>query len=273
MTKSAKIALLTLLCVSLSVASAAQKKQRKPSPKKPAATSVTAPLVEQQTLAPTPPAPPPTPAQMPPTAPKVTLNNGQLSIVAENSNLGDVLGFVRKATGAVVEMPPAAANERVVVNIPPSEPREALQQLLEGSKFDYIIVASPDDQKLQRVVLTARGAGPTTGPAVASGAPASFRPPATDNYQPPPPPPQDEDSSIEDEQPGVPEPASPEIVNMPQETPPGQPNGVPNPNQDPNQGPRTPEQLLQELQQLQQQQNQQNTVQRPSRSDQPPTPR
>jgi hypothetical protein len=189
------------------------------------------------------------------------MQNGLLSIAAENSMLGEVLNSVRKATGASMDVPPAAQSERVVVHLGPGQPGDVLRQLLAGSKFDYIIVGTPQDpMALQRVVLTMRngGGGATT---VANNNPVNQ--PPTNSYQPPGDYAQDEPV---EEEPVQPEPASPEVIAQPQG--PQQPPQA-GPNQGPNQGPKTPEQLLQELQQMQQQQNQ-NGPQRPPRN--PPSP-
>jgi hypothetical protein len=181
------------------------------------------------------PQPPPTPEQMPAVAPRVSMDNGMLTISAENSTLGDILGAVRKQTGAALEVPPAASSERVATRLGPGAPRDVLQQLFAGSKFDYIIVGSPQDPNgLQRIILTARGTGGASGSTVANNAPQN-------SYQPPP---DASDAMDEDPQPEPqPEPAPPEQTVTP-------PNGAqPYSNQ-----PKTPEQLLQELQQMQQQQ-------------------
>src|SRR5881409_4274490 len=49
---------------------------------------------------PPPPPPPPTLEQMPASAPQVFFRNGQLTIVARNSTLGDILRAVHTQTGA-----------------------------------------------------------------------------------------------------------------------------------------------------------------------------
>jgi hypothetical protein len=51
-------------------------------------------------------------------APHVTYQDGQLTIVAPNSTLADILRAVRKLTGAEMDIPPNA-NERVVTNLGP----------------------------------------------------------------------------------------------------------------------------------------------------------
>ena len=86
------------------------------------------------------PAPPPTLEQSPPTPPQVTYSNGQLTIVAQNATLSQVLRSVQSLTGASVEMPSGASNERVVGQLGPGQPRDVLNALLNGTKFNYIIL-------------------------------------------------------------------------------------------------------------------------------------
>ena len=68
---------------------------------------------------PQPPPAPLTPEQMPPTPPQVTYQNGLLTIDAKNSTLSQVLRAVQAQTGASVEMPSSAANERVMMQVGP----------------------------------------------------------------------------------------------------------------------------------------------------------
>src|SRR5450759_6010298 len=96
----------------------------------------TAPAVET----PQPPPAPLTPEQMSPTPPQVTYQNGLLTIDARNSTLSQVLRAVQARTGASVEMPSSAANARVMMQVGPGRPRDVLNTLLNGSKFDYIIL-------------------------------------------------------------------------------------------------------------------------------------
>ena len=60
------------------------------------------------------PAPTPTLEQSAPTPPQVTYNNGQLTIIAHNATLSQVLRSVQSQTGGSIEMPASASNERVV---------------------------------------------------------------------------------------------------------------------------------------------------------------
>jgi hypothetical protein len=180
------------------------------------------------------------------------MESGMLTISADNSTLGDILSAVRKQTGAILEVPPSLLGERVATQLGPGNPRDVLQQLFMGSKFDYIIVGSPEDpQAVQRIILTAR-AGAGNAPTMANNQQMN---PSQTAYQPPP---DGSDAMDEDPQPEPqPEPAPPEQQPV---TPPT--GGQPYSNQ-----PKTPEQLLQELQQMQQQQQQ-----RPPRNVGPGTP-
>jgi len=204
---------------------------------------------------PAPPPPPPTLEQSPPVAPRVTLQNGQLSIDAPNSTLAQVLRAVQARTGASIDIPGGATNERVVAQLGPGLPRDVLNTLLNGSKFDYVILGvAGDPGGVQKVILTPRQGG-TTAPAV-NTAQNNNNPQASQ---------QDEESVDE----GVPvgDTADNEYQNPDQPPPP--PGGfrrpmIPGQQVDPGAnfggggeqqvGPKTPEQLMQEMQQLQQQQ-------------------
>ena len=95
---------------------------------------------------------------MAPVPPQVSYQNAQLTIVAPNSTLGDILRAVRKQTGAEIEIP--VATERVVTHLGPGSAREVVAELLNGSRFNYVLLGSPADSAvLTRVVLVAK-----TGP-------------------------------------------------------------------------------------------------------------
>src|SRR5438128_562778 len=117
-----------LLCVVLA-ASAVGSQPRKPRKAK------TKPKVVQTQPAPTPPpapVPPPlTPEQGPSSPPEVSFQGGQLTILARNSTMGDVLNAVKQRTGAAVEMP-LVSSERVVGKFGPGAPRDVMAQLLNG---------------------------------------------------------------------------------------------------------------------------------------------
>lgn len=222
----------------------------------------TAPMVEQ--AAPAPP-PPSRPYELAPVAPQVTYTGGQLTISANNSTLADILNAVKSRTGAKVDLPPSAAQERVAVQLGPGNPRDVLAQLLHGSPFDYILLGSDQDPNaVTQIMLTRREGGAA---AVASG--------NIPNRAPVQPEPADEDAADnEPPQPGPPQP-TPGLPGQMRTGPPGMqqapeqnapavqpaPGATAQPGQE-NQV-KTPEQLLQELQRMQQE-NQQRR-QRPPR--------
>jgi len=164
----------------------------------------------------------------PAVAPQVTYQDGLLTIVAPNSNLGDILRSVRKHTAADIEIP-SNANERVVTRLGPGPAREVMAQLLNGSRFNYILLGSPEDPKLLvRVVLVAKTGPDTPAPIQADGSPA--------------PPPQQAANAAGDAAEAEAAPA----------VPPEQP------------GVKTPQQMLQEMQQRQLQLQQQQSGQQPT---------
>ena len=207
---------------------------------------------------PAPPATPATPEHGPASPPEVTLRNGQLTIVARNSTLGDVLNAVRSKTGASIEMPPASS-ERVVGQFGPGAPRDVMAQLLNGSHYDYVLLGSPEDPgALKTIVLTVRPTGPEPVQQASNPAPGynpGMQPvPQGDQDQPDQPP----DEVNNDVQPEPPPQAE-------QEEPQGEQPGEQPPQPNPAGGPtvKTPEQLLRELQQQQQEQQQQQKNQPP----------
>jgi hypothetical protein len=101
--------------------------------------------------------------------PQVSFQNNQLTIVAPNSTLADILRAVRKQTGAEIEIPPAP--ERVVTHLGPGPARAIVAELLNGSRFNYVLLGSPADETvLTRVVLVAKS-GPDVPPAPAGANP------------------------------------------------------------------------------------------------------
>jgi hypothetical protein len=105
---------------------------------------------------------------IPAVAPEVSYQNGLLTIIAPNSTLGDILRSVRKHTAAEIEVP-ATASERVVTRLGPGPARVVMAELLNGSRFNYILLGSPEDSNvLVRVVLVAK-----TGPDTPSADPAN----------------------------------------------------------------------------------------------------
>lgn len=238
---------------------------RRPGPKTPAAAAQPAPVMPQQE-APAPPPPPPTPEQMPPTAPQVSYHNGQLSIVARNSTLRDILTAVGAQTGAHVDIPAGMGSERIVAAVGPGPARDVVASLLADSPMDYIILGSPTTPgAIASIMLTPTEAGPAGAPPAAQGAQPG------QPFRAAPPPPEDENQESEPEpEAQVPQPLPPPQAQEPGPVVPGtvgQPPDMQPQQQNPQGTPqvKTPEQLLQELQRMQQQQQQQQQT--------PPGPR
>ena len=103
-------------------------------------------------------APPPvTREQAPAAPPQVTYEAGQLTIVAENSKLSDVLSSLRACTGADIDLPASASGDRIWARLGPGPARQILATLLSGTKLDYVIQASETDPDgIRNVWLTRR---------------------------------------------------------------------------------------------------------------------
>src|SRR3984957_8275495 len=103
--------------------------------------------------------------------PQVSYANNQLTIVAPNSTLADILKAVRKQTGAEIDVP--SANDRVVTHLGPGAAREVMADLLDGSRFNYVLLGSDQDSNLlTRVVLVPKTGQENAVAANAQGAPA-----------------------------------------------------------------------------------------------------
>ncbi len=169
-------------------------------------------------------------------------------------------------------MPSSAGSERVVAQLGPGQPKDVLNTLLNGSKFDYIILGvTGNPGAVQKIILTPRQNSGMSNVNVAQN-----------NNQMP------NQEQVEDEtQPeeGVP------IANEAEESPPPEQQAPPPPggfrrpmmlpggqagqpqagadNGDQQNGAKTPEQLMQELQQMQQQQQQYQQQLNPANQNQP----
>jgi hypothetical protein len=192
--------------------------------------------------------------QKPAVPPTVTYRDRQLTIVAENSSLGDVLRAVKTQTGASIDLP-ANTNARVVTQLGPGPSRDVLAQLLNGTLFNYVLLGTVNDPfAVGKIILIPK---PVGGPESAA------------NVQPNQPQPNYPAVNVpnqngEETDPDVETNTATEEDNTPAE--PEQPAAqAPNGAQQPNL--RTPEQLLQELQrqqQLQQQLQQQQGTSQPN---------
>jgi hypothetical protein len=130
------------------------------------------------------------PEQMPASPPEVQFHQGQLTIKASNSTLGDILRGVCRETGASEEVT-GDATERVIGRFGPGPARDVLASLLNGSHFNYVLLGSAQNPlALDRVILTSRSAlsdqsfqqasasTPQNQPNQAEVGPASNLPPA-----------------------------------------------------------------------------------------------
>ncbi|PYU53970.1 MAG: hypothetical protein DMG55_33055 [Acidobacteria bacterium] len=111
-----------------------------------------------------------------PSRQQVSYEDGQLTIIAENSKLGEILAAVSERLGANIELPASSSDERIWVRAGPGPARRVLAALLSGTDLDYVIQASDTDPEgILSVLLTprTRAAG-----AVTTGRPASPAEPA-----------------------------------------------------------------------------------------------
>lgn len=186
----------------------------------------------------TPPPPPPPPPDWPVNdkaqPASVDWNGRDLRIAATNSSLEQILKDVSTATG--VEVDGLASDQRIFGSYGPAPAREVLNQLLDGSGYNVMMIGDKGEGTPRSLVLSDKGAGATHAPAANA---RSNRP--------------------ADEEP----PDDPEPVEQPQPQP-GEGARHPVPQLDPNAN-RTPQQIMQEMQQRQQQLQQQN-----SQPQQPP---
>jgi hypothetical protein len=201
------------------------------------------------------------------------MRDGMLTIEANNSTLADVLAGVRRETKAAIDLPPGASGERVVASLGPGTPQNVLTALLNGSRFDYIILGSQDQpDAVQRVILR-----PKSGPEPAPSAVAANgnQPNGGNRVQPPPPDQQDQEEGIPTEE--APDDSNnqqqpqQEIDNeQSEQQQQNQQQGQQQNQQQQQPGVKTPEQLLEELRQMQQQQQQNQQQQQQPQQQQPP---
>ena len=143
-------------------------------------------------------APPPPPKKV-----EVKLQDDKLRLVSNKASLADVLNELHAQLNADIPIPAGAEQELVAVVLGPGTQREVISKLLEGSRYNFIIVGTDQDaNKVERVILS-----PKTPGGVVAGAGGSMEdnvpvaqmqtPPQRSTGAPPPPPP----PVTEDEQP------------------------------------------------------------------------
>ncbi len=91
----------------------------------------------------------------------VSFQSGMLTITANKASLSEVLFAVHQHTGAEIAIPAGAEQEQVVAQIGPASAPEVLSHLLNGSRFNFLILSSASNPAtLDRVILSARPDGP-----------------------------------------------------------------------------------------------------------------
>jgi len=95
----------------------------------------------------------------------VSFQSGLLSINSNKANLSEILFAIHEKTGAEIAIPAGAEQEQVVAVFGPAPAAEVLSHLLNGTKFNFLILSSSTDpQALDRVILTSRPEGPMPPP-------------------------------------------------------------------------------------------------------------
>jgi AMIN domain-containing protein len=108
------------------------------------------------------------PLAAPPQAPSaplldVTFRNGMLTIRSTSASLSEILYAVHQRTGADVTLSAGAEQEKVAADIGPAPAPDVLTRLLNGSKFNYMIVSSASDPRvLDKVILSPKAVGAIT---------------------------------------------------------------------------------------------------------------
>jgi hypothetical protein len=161
-------------------------------------------------------------AAVPPPAPKVEVHfkRGLMSIHADKASLAEVLVEVRRQTGADILIPPGADQEQVFSDLGPASAREVMTALLDGSRFNFVVVGSDSDPNaLKSVILTVKSGGgismPVGSPAQAESTPVqqfptTMQPDARQEMRRPPDPAIQPQMPAEQEDPGDTPPPTPQ---------------------------------------------------------------
>ena len=153
----------------------------------------------------------------------VLFDHGLLTIHANNATLSEVLFQIQKQTGAEIAIPSGTEQERVASDFGPGTPSEVMEQLLNGTDLNFLVVGSPSNpNQLRSVVLSRKTGGPDPPSAFqpAESAPVPTGPVIDpQNYEPSP-------QELQENGPPPPQEGGPQ--QMPQPTPPaGPPSPLP----------------------------------------------
>jgi hypothetical protein len=101
-------------------------------------------------------------------SPIAVFTDGKLTIRANGQGLLSVLNAIREATGIALDMPNSQASDPVYMNMGPLPTQDVLVALLEGTKYNYVIVGSKEEPELvTRIILSEQSNKPAT-PLIAS---------------------------------------------------------------------------------------------------------
>ena len=111
----------------------------------------------------------------------VSYDGRTLSLTAENQSFGQVMNLLQQETGLQFEIPGDLQAVRLpLVEISNLSVREALLKLLQGSNYDYILIAAPGNpDQVQKLLVPGKS---TKIAAAASAFKAASRPPVEDPF-------------------------------------------------------------------------------------------
>jgi len=181
-----------------------------------------------------------TPAQQTPKRAIVTYNHGQISVIADNASLNQILLDIAQQTG--MKITGAGADERVYGSYGPAAPAKVLALLLDGIGSNILLVQTAEAVPTE-LILTLRNGGPSPPNPNATGfndegprSPIGRRPPGPPNRFPNNPLNQINNWN------NAPQPINPPPTPLPADTTMQQsPNGV-----------KSPQQIYEQLQRMQQ---------------------
>jgi len=91
------------------------------------------------------------------TAPIVTYSGGQLKVVGHGARLGQILETIKALTGITLEVPQESADNQIFDDVGPAPARQALMQLLDGTRLNYVMLGSSDNpERVKGLILTAQ---------------------------------------------------------------------------------------------------------------------
>jgi hypothetical protein len=88
--------------------------------------------------------------------PEVTYTDGSLRIVARQARLAEVLDAIRAETGAVVSVNPEIAEQPVSIKLGPATLLSVINDLLQATDCNYVVMGSPDRPSGIRVAVLPR---------------------------------------------------------------------------------------------------------------------